>query len=479
MTAMRSCMGLGLALALTLATGCGDRLESRRLEGRVLVRYWEKWTGFEADAMQAVVDDFNASQNRIFVERVTISQIDQKFMLAVAGNDSPDVVGLWSHNINDFAEKGALLPLDSALAGAGITRERYLPVIWELCGHRGRQWALPSTPASVALHWNKKLFREAGLDPDKPPASLGELDRMAEQLTVVRVRRNGQLVTTRYPDLTAKEKESLDFEILQIGHLPQEPGWWIALWPYWFGGRLWDGGRRITADEPPVLEAFEWFASQARKYGVDNIRMFGASSGNFSSPQNPFLAGRVAMELQGVWLHNFIEKYAPHFEWGAAPFPSADPARRPDVTVVECDVLAIPRGARHPREAFEFMRYVNTQPAMEKLCLGQRKFSPLADLSPDFADRHPNPNVGVFIRLARSPHAGYVPRLSVWNEYRDEMLVAADQVLTLSTDPASACRQVQRRVQWKFDRVLRRWDLIEAERRKEWEAHDRWGETKS
>jgi len=28
---------------------------------RVVVQYWEKWTGFEAAAMQAVVDDFNRS----------------------------------------------------------------------------------------------------------------------------------------------------------------------------------------------------------------------------------------------------------------------------------------------------------------------------------------------------------------------------------------------------------------------------------
>ncbi len=470
----RSCCGLFFLGALALAGGCGRGAEQIREDGRVVVRYWEKWTGFEGEAMQAVIDDFNAAQNRIWVERMTVSQIDQKFTLAVSGGDPPDVVGLWSFSVNDFAEKGALLPLDSALARAGITREHYTPVFWELCGYRGHQWALPSTPGSLALHWNKQLFREAGLDPERPPTSLAELDRMAEQLTVVRVRRGGELVTVRFPELTEAEKSSHDFEIIQMGHLPQEPGWWIALWAYWFGGRLWDGERRITVEEPPVQEAFAWMASYAEKYGVDNIRMFGASSGNFSSPQNPFLAGRVAMELQGVWMYNFIEKYAPHLEWGAAAFPSVDPAQWPAVTLVECDVLVIPKGARHPREAFAFMRYVNTRPVMEKLCLGQRKFSPLAEYSDDFVARHPNPHVEVFIRLARSPQACYVPRLAVWNEYRDEMLVAADRTLSLAARPETVCRDLQARVQWKFDRVLRRWDLIREARQKEWEEHDRW-----
>ena len=42
---------------------------------RVRVVYWEKWTGFEKDAMRAVVDDFNHAQDRVFVEYVSVSDI--------------------------------------------------------------------------------------------------------------------------------------------------------------------------------------------------------------------------------------------------------------------------------------------------------------------------------------------------------------------------------------------------------------------
>ena len=35
---------------------------------RVHVKYWDKWTGFERDAIRAIVDDFNRAQARIFVE---------------------------------------------------------------------------------------------------------------------------------------------------------------------------------------------------------------------------------------------------------------------------------------------------------------------------------------------------------------------------------------------------------------------------
>src|SRR5216683_1870526 len=41
--------------------------------GPVHITYWEKWTGFESDAMRDVVNAYNASQKRIHVDMLTIS----------------------------------------------------------------------------------------------------------------------------------------------------------------------------------------------------------------------------------------------------------------------------------------------------------------------------------------------------------------------------------------------------------------------
>lgn len=105
---------------------------------------------------------------------------------------------------------------------------------------------------------------------------------------------------------------------------------------------------------------------------------------------------------------------------------------------------------------------------MEKLCLGQRKFSPLATVSEDFLRKHPNPHINLSVELARSPNALYVPRIPIYNEYIEEMNVACDRIFNLLATPEEALQDVQRRVQWKFDRVLRRWDLIKEDRLQEW-----------
>jgi len=244
--------------------------------------------------MQAVVDDYNHSQNRVFVKKLTgLGEIERKLMRATAGGDPPDIAGIWPATIHGFYEKGALTPLDKFIKEAGIQREDYIPVYWNLCSYHGFQWALPSTPTSLALHWNKKLFREAGLDPNRPPQSLDELERMSERLTIVEIKRGGKIVRVHYPDLTADEKKAKDFKLVQVGHDPQQPGWWMPMWVFWFGGKLWDGQRHITANSPEFIQTFQWLREQSEKYGVDNRRGFGASFGNFQSPQNPFFSDQI------------------------------------------------------------------------------------------------------------------------------------------------------------------------------------------
>lgn len=408
-------------------------------DGRVVLRYWDKWTGFEAEAMRAVVQDFNASQNRILVQYTSVSQIDRKLMLATAGGVPPDVAGIWSSTIPVYAENNALTPLDRMAASGGVRREDYIDVFWQGCSHMGRLFALPSTPTSTALIYNKRLFREAGLDPERPPRSIAELEAFNEVL----VRRRA------------------DDRLERVGHLPEEPGWWNALWGLWFGARIAPDGRTLGLLDPDNQAAYRWVQSYPERFGGENLAAFRDGFGNFASPQNPFFTGRVAMVLHGVWIHNFISNYAPPgFEWGVAPFPTVDPERLRDVTVVEADVLVIPAGAAHPREAFEFIRYVNLPGPMEKLCLGQRKFPPLRSVSPDFFRSHPNPHIREFVRLAFSPNAQLAPRITTWNSLAADMRNAIGRIWLGRADAGEALTAVQERQQALLNRRLERWDRM-------------------
>jgi len=426
------CLGVVAVIAPLIIWG---PIPETRVPGRTVISYWEKWTGFEGEAMQATVDAFNASQDRVFVKLLTVSQVDRKMLLATAGNEPPDVVGLWSYNVDAYADKGALLPLDEYCADAGIDASDYVPVYWEMCQHRGRTWSLPTTPATVALHWNKQLFREAGLDPERPPETLSELAEYAERLTIVE-----------------------DGEVVRLGYIPAEPGWWNWAWGYFFGAELWDEESQITCDDPGNIAAFEWVAGYAQRYGVQQLQTFRSGFGSFSSPANPFLSGKVAMVLQGVWMHNFIDTHAPGLEWGAAPFPYPD--GHPELkytTIADMDVLCIPASSQHPDEAFEFIRYVNSVEGMEILCMGQRKHSPLREVTEQFTRDHPNPYIELFTDLGSSPNAYIRPRMGLWTEYQSELTNAFDRVWLGEVTAKAALSEVKARMQPKLDREIERW----------------------
>ena len=433
-----------VSLLLPLS-GCEKTTSAR--DGKVVVTYWEKWTGFEAAAMRAVIADFNASQDHIHVDFSSVSQIDRRLMLATAGGVPPDVAGLWSHALPIYAENNALTPLDSLAPESSVRRENYIDVFWQLCSYRGHLFALPATPTSIALVWNKKLFREAGLDPERPPRSIAELEQYNEKLAKYRP----------------------DGRLERIGFLPEEPGWWNAMWGYCFGASLWDKDRTVTIDSPENIAAYQWIESYPKRFGAANLLAFRDGFGNFASPQNPFLSGRLAMELQGAWIYNFIKSYAPAgFEWGVASIPTADPERLKDVSIVEADVLVIPAGAKHPKEAFEFLAYVNSQKPMEKLCLGQLKFSPLREYSPDFLAKHPNPYIADFLRLAKSPNAKYVPRIPTWTSFSSDMRNAVGKIWAGKASAVDALAEVKLRQQQLLDHRMQRWDRLSPKITAEW-----------
>src|SRR4051794_29653120 len=76
--------------------------------GVVNITYWEKWTGFEGEAMQRTVELFNskgvknADGKTIHCDYLTTTNVDRKSLLAIAGGNPPDLAGFWSNNTYSF-----------------------------------------------------------------------------------------------------------------------------------------------------------------------------------------------------------------------------------------------------------------------------------------------------------------------------------------------------------------------------------------
>ena len=426
----------------------------------VVVRYWEKWTGNEGAQMRQIVDEFNATvgrEKKIYVSYMSMSVIDHKTLVATAAGTPPDIAGLWDQQVAQYAALGAAEPLDELAAAHGIGERTYLPVYWNSCRYDNKLYALVSTPAAIALHYNKQAFRNnadklraAGLDPDRPPQTLDELDRYAAIL----------------------DQRGAGGRLDRAGYLPLQ-SWYVPFTAYWFGGEIFDEKtQRFQLDSPESIRAFEWIASYSKRLTTRSVQAYvsGHPMSNFDSPQNPFLAGTLVMQQQGPWMANYIKNLKPsmsqvlvpseqestlerrtdNYAWAVAPFPSAVPGLT-NVSYCSFDVLMIPTGARHKKEAFEFIAYVNRQDVSEKLNTLHCKNTQLRTVSKEFFERHPNPYIKVFQELAASPNARGVPRVPIWPEVAKQLNDAGQAVALSGADPRAVLSAAQARLQAQYD----------------------------
>src|SRR5687768_15971950 len=110
-------------------------------QDRVVIDYWEKWSGVEADTMRRIIDDFNATvgvEKGIYVRFLSMAAVDQKTRIATAAGVPPEIAGLWSDRLSQLHAMDALEPLDERAEQAGLMRDYYRPVYYDDCVQEGR-----------------------------------------------------------------------------------------------------------------------------------------------------------------------------------------------------------------------------------------------------------------------------------------------------------------------------------------------------
>ncbi|MBS0191668.1 MAG: ABC transporter substrate-binding protein [Phycisphaerales bacterium] len=428
----------------------GPRGAKESADGRIVLDYWEKWTGHEARAMMKLVDAFNSSQKRIRVRYLTTAGIDQKALISIAAGDPPDLVGLWNYNVPQYAETGAILPLDELDTKGEVRAERFAqgfrPVLMHPDPHtkKERQWAVINTGGVLALYYNKQLFREAGLDPERPP-------RTIEELTAANTR------------LIKRSKPGSDAPLERAGFMQTEPGWWSWIWGYSFGGSLYDAGNdRCLAASPQNVAGFEWVQRTSEELGVEANKTFKAGFGNYDSPLNAFLTGKLAMVVQGPWLANVINAHGPKdasgrpsLDYGVVPMPvTADlyDANHP-VGLIDCDIMVVPRGVKHPEACMEFIAFLQRQENVEAMALAHYKSSPLAVSSKAFLENHPNRGILTFDAIAKSDRTYRVPRTRAWPQIKDELDAGLQRMWSLERSAKDELAMIERRSQEYLDTV--------------------------
>lgn len=429
------CLSLNLTHKERISQVTGHRGMPRHVS-TTEITYWQYWTGFEGKAIEQLVNKFNKTHNHIRVKMLTISEPRKKTLLAITGGTPPDVISSIAAWVPELASRGALIPLDNYCKENMIGENLFMPAFWKMLNLYGHTWALPTTPTATALYWNKDLFKEAGLNPERPPKTLRELEEYSEKLT----------------------KKDTSGKITQIGFLPSWPVWAFGFYGVIFGG-LWGDteANKITANHFKNIEAWNWAQNFVKKLGGKNVQLFQEGCGNYQGVNNPFYTNKIAIETNGVWEGNFIPRFAPKLKWGVAPMPTK--SGKP-ITIVDCDCIVIPKGSKHPKEAFEFIKWLMKPENLEELCILQGKFSPLLTSDrEEFIKKHPHPYIKIFIDLAKSKNATFFPQATFYEMYRRELKRAFEAVMKLYKTPKEALNEVQKKIEKELERQRKYEDL--------------------
>lgn len=321
-----------LALGLVSCGGGGDG--DAGASGEPL-RFWHAMGGPLGRSLEQLVADYNTGAAHP-VENVSMGQyeaLSQKIMAAVAAGGPPDLAQCYEAWTANLVANGSIVPFDGFLedsAGRAL-RADLVDVFASASEQGGKLWSFPFNKSVRCLYYNRDHFREAGLDPDRPPRTWAEYREYARRLTVDA---DGDGRPERFgfaSQITASMFENL---IVQNG-----------------GSLLSGDETRVAFDSPEGLEALEFMADLLVRDGTSLV-----SSG--FEYQNEFLAGKVAMiEGSSVTLAFLEGKYS--FALGVAALPAG---KKDTQLVAGTDVVIFATDPARQRDAFEFVRWFTDTP---------------------------------------------------------------------------------------------------------------------
>ena len=352
-------MGTLLFSVGVLAAGCGnsetaDSSGNESADGKTTLDFWSFWgSGARQEVIEEIIDDFNASQDKIEVKYSyqPWGDIWTKSLSSITAGNPPDVIVQDINSVAQRAEAQQATNLSEYIE-EGFSDEFY-PQLWDTVEYEGDAYAVPFNTDTQVIFYNKTLFKEAGISEEQLPQTWEELETVARKLDV----KNGD-----------------DFE--RIGFYP--------LWN--LGADVWalnaddgvswfDKDENVKIDTDNKVEALEWILDWQEYYGQDTINRLEAEFG--SGVADPFISGLVVMRAQNINYYSSLAENAPDdFEFGVIQIPEKESGSG-HWSWGGGFVLEVPYGAKDPEASYEFIKYLSTPEVQEKF--GEKSFDIMAN----------------------------------------------------------------------------------------------------
>ena len=425
---MKVLLSLTLAALLItfLVSGCAPRQSAGRDGSRIVINYWNGFTGPDGKTMTAMVQQFQQENPDIEVKMQLIpwGTYYDKLTLSLAYGGAPDVFIIQAARFPEFASFHTLRPLTDLYATTlpHLGASQFAPVPWKESFYQGTHYALPLDTHPIGLYYNTKLFQDAGIvdaqGRAKPPATLDEFLADAKKLTKDTTGAGGP------PD--------------QWGFvIANQHTTWLTFAHQFGGDILTPDGKHGTMSSPACLQATHLLCDLIYKYKV-------APKPEGIDSWLALRQGKVAMSMEGIYMLSSLQETT-GLQFAGAPVPQFGPDKG---VWGGSHLLCEPAGAdpAHVRAGWRLMRFLSAhsltwgiggQVPARLSVLDSKAFQSLPVQS-QFAKQ-----------LSYVEYDPQIPKANALNQFVDPAIEAA--LLQLQS-PEDAMRDADRRI----DQLLKR-----------------------
>lgn len=415
----------GLVLILA-AAGCGKQGKIIREDGRIQIQFWHSMSGNLGDVMDRLIKRFNDTNPRIYVDAQFMGEyniLNQKLIASVAADIPPNLAQVFESWTDELREEGVIVQLDPYIDGPdGFSRSDMVPALLRNVTVDGSIYSLPCNKSIQVLYYNRKLFADAGLDPDQPPQTWDEFVEVAKKLTI--------------------DKDN-DGKIDQWGLGFAPDSWWFMNLTRCFGGELvTEDGTRSLLSSPAAVRAGQFMQDLITRHKVA-IRCTGREH------QNKFASGEVAMFVGTVVSKVFIEAKL-EFPLGMCHLPRGEKASS---ILSGTNIAVFDKGdTTEAAASFEFIKWF-TAPEQTLEWSAGTTYMPvrLSALSSDLAASYLEKDPNLKVSLTLPENLDFEPRSTQWFECRNLLGLAVERMIVAMEDPQKVLPETVERM----DAILR------------------------
>lgn len=376
-------------------------------------------SGANEEVLKELVDGFMVDNPNIKVEVQTYGYSDYFDQLAtkIAGGSAPDVFELNIENFRAYAEKDAIIELDTLLSENNIDVSAIHPKAIDAFKVDGKQFGLPTKFSNVVMFFNQDLFDQAGIAyPDETWTWTEEL----EAAKAIRALGNDYFGVFR-PIQTHEFYKT----VAQNG-----------------GGMMNSDQSAFTLNSPENIEALQMMIDRRN---VSNVTPTADQMGGMGD-WDLFKSGRLGMLVTGIWAFgDFTENI--DFTWDIV----VEPGITQKATHFFSDSVVVSKSSKNEAASAKFAAYIASSPVVAERRLEANWDLPVV-LTDEVVAKYlsitpPNNKQAVFDSLE---YLVMPPSLEKFGAIADDLMKYVDQAIAGNMTAKEALDEAQEEISDKY-----------------------------